>query len=42
MAFFGNHESRVEDYWMVTIAALMAIWIVAGEIQIKRERRRRP
>ena len=42
MAFFGNHESRVEDYWMVTIAALMAIWIVAGEIHIKRERRRRP
>jgi hypothetical protein len=29
-------------YWLVAIAALMAIWIVAGEFAIKRERRRRP
>ncbi len=42
LAFFGNHESRVEVYWLVAIAGLMAIWIVAGEISIKRERRRRP
>lgn len=42
LAFFGNHESNVEVYWLVVIAALMAVWIVAGEISIKRERRRRP
>jgi hypothetical protein len=42
LAFFGNHESQTEVYWLTTIAALMAIWIVAGEIHIKRERRRRP
>lgn len=42
MALFGNHESRVEDYWLLTIAALMAIWLVAGEIRIRKERARRP
>jgi hypothetical protein len=42
LAFFGNHDSQTEVYWLTTIAALMAIWIVAGEIHIKRERRRRP
>lgn len=42
LAFFGNHESNVEVYWLVAIAALMAVWIVADEISIKRERRRRP
>ncbi len=42
LAFFGNHESNVEEYWLCAIAALMAVWIVAGEISIKRERRRRP
>lgn len=42
LAFFGNHESNVEEYWLVIIAALMAVWIIAGEFAIKRERRRRP
>jgi Protein of unknown function (DUF2631) len=42
LALFGNHESRVEDYWVLSIAALMAIWLVAGEIQLRKERARRP
>ena len=42
LALFGNHESRVEDYWLLSIAALMAIWLVAGEIKLRKDRARRP
>lgn len=42
LALFGNHESRVEDYWLMSIAALMAIWLVAGEIKRRKDRARRP
>ena len=39
---FGNHESRVEDCWLIAIAVLMAIWLVAGEIKMRKDRARRP
>ena len=39
---FGNHESLTEDWWLIAIAGLMAIWLIAGEIHIRKERARRP
>lgn len=42
LLMFGNHESLVEDWWLVSIAGLMAIWLVAGEIKIRKDRARRP
>ncbi len=42
LALFGNHESLVEDYWLIAIAVLMAIWLVAGEIKRRKDRARRP
>jgi Protein of unknown function (DUF2631) len=38
----GNQESHVEDWWLIVIAGLMAIWLVMGEIRIRKERARRP
>ena len=42
LLMFGNHESMVEAWWLLAIAGLMAIWLIAGEIQIRKERARRP
>lgn len=42
MAIFGNQVSHVENYFLVGIAVLMAIWIVRSNRQRKRERRLRP
>ena len=42
MALFGNHESNVEDWWMFSLAALTALWLVAGEVSIRKKRARRP
>lgn len=42
MAFFGNHESQTEVWWLSVIAILMAIWLVAGDIALRKERARRP
>lgn len=42
MAISGNHESQTENYWLYVIAALMAIWIVARRIALRKERARRP
>jgi len=39
---WGNHISRVEEWWLLAIAALMAGWLVHGEYVIRRRRRRRP
>ena len=38
----GNQESKVEDWWLVAIAGLMAIWLIAGEVKIRKDRARRP
>ena len=29
-------------WWLVAIAGLMAIWLIAGEIKIRKDRARRP
>ncbi len=42
MALFGNHESHVEDWWLFSLAGLMVLWLVAGEITIRKKRARRP
>ena len=42
LLIFGNQESHVEDWWLLAIAGLMAIWLIAGEIRIRKERARRP
>lgn len=42
LAFFGNHVSHTEDYWVVAIALLMLAWMVAGEAKVRADRRRRP
>jgi hypothetical protein len=42
LLIFGNQQSHVEDWWLLAIAGLMAIWLIAGEIRIRKERARRP
>lgn len=42
LMLFGNHVSRVEDWWLVLIGAGMLIWIAAREVAARKERRRRP
>jgi hypothetical protein len=42
LLIFGNQQSHVEDYWLVAIAGLMALWLIMGEIKIKKDRARRP
>ena len=42
LAVFGNQVSHVEDYWLISIAVLMAGWILWRRAAFKRERRRRP
>ena len=42
LAVFGNQVSHVEDYWLISIAVLMAAWIIWRRVAFKRERRRRP
>ncbi len=42
LALFGNQVSHVEDYWLIGIAAVMAAWIVRGNILTRRKRRIRP
>ena len=39
---FGNQESKVEDYWLVVIAVLMAVWLVMRRRKHKQDRARRP
>ena len=42
LLIFGNQQSHVEDWWLLAIAGLMALWLIAGEIRIRKERARRP
>ncbi|MET0967322.1 MAG: DUF2631 domain-containing protein [Nakamurella sp.] len=42
LLIFGNHESYVEDYWLVVIAGLMAIWLIMRGRKHKQDRARRP
>ncbi|MGI5522855.1 DUF2631 domain-containing protein [Micromonospora sp. CA-259024] len=35
MAFCGNHEGRVEDLWLIGLAALLLI-IVIGDVVLRR------
>ena len=28
LLIFGNQESHVEDWWLLVIAGLMAIWLI--------------
>jgi hypothetical protein len=39
---FGNQESKVEDWWLLVIAGLMAIWLIMRRRAWKKERARRP
>lgn len=38
----GNHVSHVENYYLVGIGLLMAVWLLRTEVSIRKERRRRP
>ncbi len=38
----GNHVSHVEDYYLVGIGLRMAVWLLRGEVKIRRERKTRP
>jgi hypothetical protein len=42
LMIIGNHQSHVEDYYLVLIAALMAVWMLRTYLAKKRERRIRP
>ncbi len=38
----GNHVSHVENWYLGGIGVLMAIWLLRGEIKIRRDRKSRP
>ncbi|WP_343074506.1 DUF2631 domain-containing protein [Nakamurella aerolata] len=42
LMLFGNHVSRVEDWWLAVIGVGMLIWIASREVAARKERRRRP
>jgi len=42
LALFGNQVSNVENYWLIAIAIVMAIWIVRSDMAVRRKRRIRP
>ncbi len=42
LMIFGNQESNVENWWLAVLGTLMAIWLVWREINIRKERARRP
>jgi hypothetical protein len=42
LMIIGNHQSHVEDYYLVLIAALMAAWMLRTYLAKRRERRIRP
>jgi len=42
MVVIGNHQSHVEDYFLVLSAVAMAAWMVRGTLAKKRERRIKP
>lgn len=42
LMLFGNHESHVEDWWLVGIGLAMIIWLVSRQAAARRERRLRP
>ena len=37
----GNHVSHVEDYYLIATGLLLAVWLLRGEAQQRRERRRK-
>lgn len=39
---FGNHVSRVEDWWLVLIGLGMIVWLVWREAAARHRRRTRP
>jgi Protein of unknown function (DUF2631) len=41
LMLIGNHVSRVENYYLVGIGILMIIWMVRGNLETKKARRRR-
>lgn len=42
LMLFGNHQSHVEDWWLVGIGLTMIILLVSREAAARRERRLRP
>jgi hypothetical protein len=42
LMLIGNHESMVENWWLVALGTLMALWLISGEIALRKERARRP
>ncbi len=42
LLIFGNQESKVEDWWLLVIAGLMATWLIMRRRAWKKERARRP
>jgi len=42
LMLLGNHQSHVEDYFLVLTALIMAIWMLRTYLAKKRERRVRP
>ncbi|AZI59495.1 DUF2631 domain-containing protein [Nakamurella antarctica] len=38
----GNHKSRVEDYYLIGIGLLMALWLLHTEVKIRKQRKTRP
>lgn len=42
LLIFGNQQSNVENWWLAGLGILMAIWLVSREVNIRKERARRP
>ena len=42
LMLFGNQQSNVENWWLVALGLLMAGWLVWREVNLRKERARRP
>ncbi len=38
----GNHQSHVEDYWLIATGLMLALYLLRTEVRLRKERRRRP
>lgn len=41
LMLIGNHVSNVENYWLITIGVLLAVWLLRDESRRRKARLRR-
>lgn len=42
LMLFGNHVSRVEDWYLAAFGVGMAVWLLRKDARIRAERKRKP